>query len=309
MENKTETKQLAKAQEFYADLPHLIGAFYEGKSESTFRAYQTDLEDFRRFVGADSAENAARLLLGRGPGGANALVLSYRADLLEKKLSPATINRRLAALRSLVKLARVLGLVTWALEVPGVRSKAYRDTRGGSRSDFAAALQQLEGRKDAKGKRDSALLRLLHDLGLRRNEAVSLDLEHIDLEAGTVSVMGKARRERELLTLPLETRAALSAWLEVRGNAVGPVFLNLSRNGTRGRLTGTAVYLIVKGLGLLRPHGLRHMAITSALDLSGGNVRAVQKFSRHADLRTLQVYDDNRADLGGDIARRVAAGI
>ena len=48
----------------------------------------------------------------------------YRAHLQDRKLSPATINRRLAALRSLVKLARTLGLVTWGLEVEGLRSQA-----------------------------------------------------------------------------------------------------------------------------------------------------------------------------------------
>jgi integrase/recombinase XerC len=69
----------------------------------------------------------------------------------------------------------------------------------------------------------------------------------------------------------------------------------------------------VGGLGTkagltVRPHGLRHLAITSALDLTKGDVRAVQKFSRHRDMRVLNTYDDNRRDLAGDVARLVAAG-
>ena len=55
------------------------------------------------------------------------------------------------------------------------------------------------------------------------------------------------------------------------------------------------------------PHGLRHAAITEALDLAGGDVRSVRHFSRHAKFVTLIVYDDKRADLAGDIARRLAA--
>jgi integrase/recombinase XerC len=51
-----------------------------------------------------------------------------------------------------------------------------------------------------------------------------------------------------------------------------------------------------------RPHGLRHEAITSALDATNGNVRAVQRFSGHSDLNTLTRYDDNRQDLGGQVA-------
>jgi len=51
---------------------------------------------------------------------------------------------------------------------------------------------------------------------------------------------------------------------------------------------------------------LRHAAITEALDITRGDVRAVQKFSRHRDLRTLTVYDDNRRDLAGEVAKLVA---
>ena len=58
----------------------------------------------------------------------------------------------------------------------------------------------------------------------------------------------------------------------------------------------------------MRPHGLRHASITAALDITGGDVRAVQRFSRHRNLTTLTVYDDNRLDLGGKVARLVAEG-
>src|SRR6266571_4543544 len=57
------------------------------------------------------------------------------------------------------------------------------------------------------------------------------------------------------------------------------------------------------------PHGLRHTAITEALDLTGGNDRAVQRFSRHRDVRILERYDDNRRDLAGEVAKQVAASV
>jgi integrase/recombinase XerC len=203
--------------------------------------------------------------------------------------------------------------VTWSLEVQGVRSEGYRDTRGPGRAGFLALLGQLDGRPDAKGFRDRALLRLLYDLGLRRAEAVGLDVEDLDRQSGTLAVLGKGRSEKVRLTLPDETRAAVEAWLAVRGDGPGPLFRSIDRAGRlKGRLSGTAVYLIVRQLGQraglrARPHGLRHAAITEALDLTGGDVRAVQRFSRHRDVRVLQRYDDNRKDLAGDVARRVAA--
>jgi integrase/recombinase XerC len=90
------------------------------------------------------------------------------------------------------------------------------------------------------------------------------------------------------------------------------LFRNFDRAGKSERLTGRSVARIVAevsgaaGIGLVRPHGLRHAAITHALDVTGGDVRRVQKFSRHRDLRTLTVYDDNRQDIAGQVAALVA---
>jgi integrase/recombinase XerC len=125
-------------------------------------------------------------------------------------------------------------------------------------------------------------------------------------------ILGSGRsQKKEPVTLPEPTRAALAAWLEARGSEPGPLFINFDRAGKGYRLTGTAVYHIVGRLGakaglVVRPHGLRHLAITTALDRTNGDVRAVAKFSRHKDLRTLRRYDDNRQDLAGKVAALVA---
>ncbi len=290
----------------------LVAAFLQGRSAQTLRAYRKDLDDFAAFVGEATADAAARRLLAHGNGPANGLALGYRAHLLGRGLSPATVNRRLAALRSLVQLARTLGVVAWCLDVEGVRSESYRDTRGPGRDGFRRLLAKLAERTDAKGLRDRALLRLLYDLGLRRKEAVGLDLADLDLEAGTVMVLGKGRSEKARLTLPAPTKAVLVAWLAVRGSESGPVFVRLDRAGKgKGRLTGSAVYAIVRGLGeatgvKARPHGLRHAAISQLLDLTNGNIREVQQFSRHKDVATVLKYDDARRDAAGELARRLA---
>lgn len=94
-----------------APVARLVGAFLSGRSARTLDAYRADLGDFAAFVGVEGVDEAAGALLACGLGAANERVLAYRAHLLERGLSPATINRRLSAVRSLVKLARTLGLV------------------------------------------------------------------------------------------------------------------------------------------------------------------------------------------------------
>lgn len=289
----------------------LVETFLSGRNPRTWEAYRADLQDFARFVGAGTSEEAARLLLAQGQGEANARAHAYRADLLARGLSPSTVNRRLAALRSLVKLSRLFGLAGFTLEVESVKSQAYRDTRGPGRDGVHRLLEELARRSTPKAKRDLALVRLLHDRGLRRGEAVGLDLEDVNLEAGTVRILGKGRTEKETLSIPGPTVDALAAWVSARGAAAGPLFVNYDRSGKGGRLTGRSVARILARIGAevgvnVRPHGLRHAGITEALDATGGNVRAVQRFSRHKDLRVLTVYDDNREDLGGEVARMVA---
>jgi len=289
----------------------LLAAFLSGRNPRTRDAYRADLADFAAFAGASILDIAAQWLLSRGHGPANALALSYRAHLVERGLSVATINRRLAALRSLVKLARTLGLIAWTLDVSNGKAEPYRDTRGPGRSGFRAMLDQLEQRRDAKGSRDRAILRLLYDLALRRAEVVSLDVDDVDLDAGTWAVLGKGHTSRLLMTLPELTKAALRDWLTVRGEEPGPLFVNFDHAGKHGRLTATSVYRIVAKLGQqvgikARPHGLRHAAITDALDLTHGDVRSVQKFSRHRSLAVLTLYDDSRVDRAGQVARLVA---
>lgn len=298
----------------------LIDAFLAGRKPNTVAAYRRDLEDFRAFVAgqsgmatyADTVDRVARELLGLVAGQANALALGYRAALQDRGLSPATINRRLAALRSLVKLGATLGLVSWELEVANIDDATYRDTRGPGRDGVRAILDHAQERADSKGVRDTAIVRLLHDTALRRGEVVSLDLEHYDPVAATLAILGKGRHQRETITLPDATRAALDEWIKIRGRHPGPIFFRLDNAGAGdGRLTGAAVYQIVQVLGddvgiRTRPHGLRHTAITSALDATNGNLRAAQSFARHRDPRVTMRYDDHRADLAGQTAKLVA---
>lgn len=311
MKRSTALSAVPKRPASLAVRSSLVETFLSGRSPRTLEAYRQDLGDFARYLGAETAEEASRRFLAGGKGPANETAHAYRAELLTRGLSPSTVNRRLAALRSFVKLARLFGVVDFTLDVEGVKSTSYRDTRGPGRDGVRLLLEELAGRAGEKSTRDRALVRLLYDLGLRRGEAVALDLEDVDLKAGSVSVLGKGRTERESLTLPEPTRSALGDWVRVRGPKPGPLFVNFDRASKGGRLTGRSVARVLASLGkavglVVRPHGLRHAAVTEALDATGGNVRAVQRFSRHRDLRVLTLYDDNRQDLGGEVARLVA---
>lgn len=297
--------------EIIADV--VVETFLAGRNERTLRAYRHDLDDFARFTGETRVTLAARKLFNLSSFEANVAAINYRADLLRRGLQPASINRRLAALRSLVKLGAALGAITWELTLKNERTTPYRDTRGPNAATVTRLLSTIARRTDAQGVRDFALLRLLYDLALRRHEVETLDLQHVSLDRLTISVLRKGNRERTSLTLAPVTAAAIEKWIGVRGSEPGPLLTNFdrARKAAGQSLTGTSINRIVQSWGRrvgvqLTAHKLRHAAITAALDATQGNVRAVARFSGHRKIETVLIYDDNRLDLGGEISRMIA---
>lgn len=292
----------------------LVDAFLSDKSDNTRRGYQQDLESFAAFYQHETTESAAQTFIRLTNGAANACLLNWKAAQLDAKLTPATINRRLACLRSLVKRARQLGLTTLCIDVEGLRRQPYRDTRGPGLSNAAKMLATVAARPGARGKRDMAILSLAIECGLRRFEILGVDLEHFDAAGSCLWVRGKARHQRERVTLPDATAQAIGEWIEARGSDPGPLFVGITRSGSlrHNRMSGSALYGLVRRVGrklgfVVSPHRLRHTAITCGLDASKGDVRSVRMFSRHRDLATVVFYDDQREDRGGSIARMVSA--
>jgi integrase/recombinase XerC len=288
----------------------LVDAAVAGKSAGTQATYTKMFKAWAEFTGHCDPEQAVQALIRLQPGQANAAVLAFKAEAIERGLSPSSVNLRLSAVKVVVKCARRFGLISWSLDVDGLKSETYRDTRGPGAAAVGQVVRELGADTRVKALRDRAMIALAYDLALRRAEVCSLNLDNLDINGASVSILGKGRREREIRTLPPETVAALKAWLEVRGSDPGPLFYNLDRagKGKDRRLTGGGFWSVCRGRGLGRPHGLRHSAITEALVLTNGSVSRVQKFSRHADVKVLQRYDDAREDIAGMIAKQLAAG-
>jgi integrase/recombinase XerC len=285
----------------------LVRAFLESFGPHTKRAYARDLRSFAEFLGRKTEADAARALLSLDAFSAKALMHDYMARMKQEDFASSYINRRLACLCSLVRLAHLVGLCSFELKVPSLPVETLRDTRGPGMEGVSQLIQSLQGKQDPKSIRDLAILRMLFGLALRRNEVLSLDLEHLEMEKNTVWILGKHRRERERLKLPKLCKEALESWLLIRGRASGPLFTSLSPWKLGERISGNGLYVVIDKLGKkvgvkVKPHGLRHAAITKALEETNGNLRAVQKFSRHKDPKMLMVYDDARQDLQGQVA-------
>ncbi|MGO9119541.1 MAG: tyrosine-type recombinase/integrase [Desulfomonilaceae bacterium] len=302
----------------------LLSIWWNSRSEKTNRAYRQDIELFRawlqKFEGlpVETVDQAAQIMLSAGQGTANRLAQGFQNHLRDSGKAPTTINRTLSALKSMVKQANLLGMVPWTLTVTRMKAESYRDTKGPGLHNYRKMLGACKDRKDVKGIRDYAILCTLYSLALRRSELVNTEMEHLDLNEGTLSVLGKGKTQRIKLTLPEPTKKALAQWIAVRGTYEGPLFYGIDKGGgLKGALTGNGLYDLIKTLGkkvgiITRVHGIRHTAITQAVRAASAaslDLSKVMQFSRHSSLNVLEIYLDNDRNYQGQISSLVAVGM
>ncbi|WP_347278132.1 tyrosine-type recombinase/integrase [Leptolyngbya sp. FACHB-541] len=248
------------------------------------------------------------------------LVLGYKAHLMEQGKAESTVNTRISAVKALVKYAQKIGKCSWSLEeVQSEKVTSYRDTTG-IESDAFKRLFEIPDRSTLKGKRDYALLRLLWDNVLRRNEICAADTGDFDPDTRSLSILGKGKgTQKEKISISSLGSEAIADWLEARQERSpyeprSPLFIAVDRAHFGHRLTGDGLYYLVRyefaekaGIKkIFSPHRCRHSGITAALDQSDGNVRSVQKLSRHSNLDTLLKYDDNRKNAQGEMTDLLA---
>jgi integrase/recombinase XerC len=297
----------------------LVRAFTGSLKPATQTLYLYSLNQFRAWCGIATLIELADRLCGMSGAEANLLILRYTESLAGK--TPATINARVQGVRSLVRLARMLGLITWSLEVAQAKVEPYRDTRGPGMRVLRQLLDVVACDQTAMGKRNYALLRVLHDLALRRASVASLDLEHWEREGQCLWVLTKGKIQRRKKDLADQTQKALEAWSKARGDAAGPLFVRIraGQQLTKDRLLGDGIYRVVVELGRMiksprkvRPHGIRHTAITAATRAARAahlGLEAVMAFSDHQNVQTLKFYLDQEDGLQRQVSQMVAAQI
>jgi site-specific recombinase XerD len=246
-------------------------------SESTRRAYRVDVEEFAAWL--DRHDASLDTVDAR-------LLSEYAAELgvarpgrTPRRLAPATIARKLAAVRAFLRFT--LG----PARVPDARFAPRRPRRLPS----APKPEEIDAELEALGNgapleiRNRALAELIYSAGLRSREAVDLDLADVDFEREAVRVLGKGGKER---VVPLGEEAAywLARWLRLRPSlatgAQDALFVS-----ARGRRLDTST---VRRL-LPHPHRFRHAFATHLLE-GGADLRSIQELLGHSSLSSTQVY-------------------
>ena len=247
-------------------------------SEATRRAYRVDVEEFAGWLRkrGQSLEDVDAATLSAY----TAQLGAARPGRDPSKLAPATIARKLAAVRALLRFTFGAARVPDAQLAPR-RVRRLPDAPKSEEVD--AALDRHEG-DDRLALRNRALLELVYSAGLRSREAVDLDLGDVDFEQESVHVRGKGEKER---VVPLGEEAAYR--LRIYLDDARPGLVNGAEDAlfvsARGRRLDTST---IRRL-FPHPHRLRHAFATHLLD-GGADLRVIQELLGHSSLSTTQTY-------------------
>jgi integrase/recombinase XerD len=259
-----------------------------GASPHTLAAYRTDLRHFTTFLAT-----TGRALERARPDE----VLAYLERLQRDGLKPASIARRLSALRGLTRYLMREGRLAHDPTQHLERPRGSRALPRTLPAETAAAVVESPDTTTTRGLRDRALLELLYATGMRASECLGLSLEDVNLTAGYVICTGKGRKQR-LVPLGEEAAAWLKRYLTVarpvatRRRDAGRLFVN----ARGGPLSRQSLWLLVARAGVaagvrrrVSPHVLRHSFASHLLE-NGADLRSVQAMLGHSDIATTQIY-------------------
>lgn len=267
-------------------------------SPLTAKNYERDLREFCSFLQVEPQ--------ALDPSAVSASdVRAWVVDMLDHKLSARSVNRKLSALRSfykyLLKIGKIDRDVTRSIVAPKTNKPLPVFFKEG---EMAAVKQSVEQADDYESVRDSLIIEMLYETGMRRAEMVGLNDGDIDLIQRQVRVFGKRRKERivpfggnlaELIERYWNYREeALGA-----GRAVSQPFLLGSRGN---RMPLNTLYNIVRArMGEIStqkkhsPHVLRHTFATTMLN-NGADINTIKTLLGHASLAATQVYTHTTFD-------------
>jgi integrase/recombinase XerD len=261
----------------------------KGLSENTRLSYARDLRGYLRFLESRNVVSMEAVTRQE--------IMDYLLAERDRGLEPASVARALVAIRMfhrfLVEEGMVKENVTDALESPKLWKHLPEVL---SASEVEQLLKSPDSRR-LEGLRDLALLELLYASGLRASEASTLRVSQVDLENGTLRVIGKGSKER-VVPVGRKAREALGRYLKrtraewATARATDTLFLSRLGRPLSRQSVWAVLKKYAKSSGIRKkiyPHILRHSFATHLLE-GGADLRVVQELLGHADIVTTQIY-------------------
>ena len=281
---------------------HLVRLRVErGLSTHSLEAYSRDLRSFHDFC------RVHRIEPPQFDGGA---LTRYLESLADRGFAPTSQRRHLSAVRGLAREMLDRGVINRDPLLSGKLTNLSRKLpRTLSRRDIEMLLETIDT-STVRGLRDRAMLELAYSSGLRVSELVGVQLPHLNLRAGLVTVPGKGGKER-MIPLGRSAASAIAEYLKRREEELRCAATNrtpraalksaprsralfISRLG--GPMTRQGFFKALKAwaaadrrLSWMSPHTLRHSFATHLLE-QNIDIRVIQVLLGHSKLETTALY-------------------
>ena len=274
---------------------------YTETNPKTMKNYQTFLKLFAKYL----KENEIKQPTFETIHDYKVFLNEYRNPDTNKPLSEASKNQYFQAVKHFFKYLSAFGLYNnIAIGFKSFKVDDGRSKDTFTREEIRSILSSIDTTTQ-KGKRDFAMLILAINGGLRIIEIQRANIEDIEELHGTkfLFIQGKGRTsKKEKFALEPITQQALEEYLATRPNAKKeePLFTGTSNNQNGTRMTETSISrlfkTILKASGFdskrLTSHSFRHTA-NSILFEETGNLFQTQRFARHKDPKTTEIYIHN----------------
>ena len=262
-------------------------------SSLTVSAYTIDLNSFREFASQNQIENIEDV--------DSMLIRQGEMKLLEEEnLSARSVCRKLAALRSWNKYLRKQNIVKQDFFVKVTAPKVQHQLPVFFRESEMENLKNTPTLfpETFEGIRDSLIIELFYETGIRRAELVGLCDNSFDFENNTVKVLGKRSKER-IIPIEIELKQNILYYLDVRYNTIKCDSEKFFVSEKGKPITANKVGDIVKkymskvsNADRISPHILRHSFATHLLN-NGADINAIKELLGHSSLAATQVYTHN----------------
>ena len=257
-------------------------------SQHTVKSYTTDLNQFTSFL-ADEFQIIDDI------NDVNfQIIRTWIASLLEKGISPRSVNRKISTLKSYFKFLIMEGVLVENPMVKVVAPKSKKRLPVFIEEDqIESLLNEVPFEEGFVGERNKLIIELFYVTGIRLSELINIKISDIDFQNQLIKVLGKRNKER-LIPLSSSMIEELNNFIE---NNQQNQFLFTNLDGKK--LYTKLVYRLVnKYIGEISsvnkksPHILRHTFATHMLN-NGADINAIKELLGHANLSATQVYTHN----------------
>lgn len=259
-------------------------------SNCTVLAYSKDLRQFKDFVKEKKEGIFAPEEIDAD------IVRNWIISLLDARVSPVSVNRKLSSLKSFFKFLMKQGLVS----ANPLRFIAGPKTKKPlpyfvKEKDMEQLLDGDGFDEDFEGVRDRLILEMLYDTGVRRSELIGIQNADVDFDVLQVKVTGKRNKQR-LIPFAERLKNLMLAYTELRNREIGAgsEWFFVRKNGEQ--LSVGILYTLVRKrlsdiptLAKCSPHVLRHSFATSMLN-NGAELSAVKELLGHSSLASTSIY-------------------